>query len=401
MLVVGAGMVGGALAIGLAKKGYDVTVLDPNFTRAWSAASDYDLRISAVTADNIELLQSLGVWPEIAKCRANPFFQLAVTDSSENWLEFGDSEEGNHPLGYMIENSVLQYAVFQQLQQYPNIQLLEAGLQSIDFNNRVVKAETKASPEGGDESHYEVEFEHLLGCDGANSKVREQSGIGVSGKQYKDACLLVNVKTEKPVAKRTWEKFSADEIHALLPLDPNHACLIVYANKETISNWSSSKDQLAEHLNSRFESIGPFSVESYGHFPLQRQSANRYGIAPVTQNSELKTPFIALFGDAAHTIHPLAGQGVNLGFRDVECFLQQVDKFGFSQQAQARYEKQRRLDNEFMAHSLEWVGWGMRSENKALKRVRAFGLNILGRLPGMQYALSAYASRAWKVSTKG
>src|SRR5690554_5667329 len=154
-LVVGGGMVGAALAIGLARQGKQVTVLDPHFVRDWQPESEYDLRISAVTKDNIQLLTELGVWQQVRQLRVFPFNQLAVSDNPRRWLELGDLAEAQ-PLGYMIENTVLQHGLFLALEQYDNIQLLESSLAKLSVNDR------QAATVNGDTIHFDLVF----GCDG-------------------------------------------------------------------------------------------------------------------------------------------------------------------------------------------------------------------------------------------
>lgn len=382
MLVVGAGMVGGTLALGLSQQGFQVTVVDPSLVKSWDSESAFDLRISAVTADNVSLLEQTHVWQNILACRANPFLQLAVADSNSPWLEFGSLKHESEPLGYMVENSVFQFGLYQQLEKDPNITLIEIGLEHLDVTQRRATL--------GTQPHTTIDYDFLLGCDGANSKVRAGAGIGVSGRTYQEACLLVNIKTDLKIEARTWEKFHSSEVHALLPLNENNACLIVYANKNQIKAWSGSEKVLETALKDRFPELGSFSVVSHGYFPLKRQSANHY--FTMSQNSS-----VSLFGDAAHTIHPMAGQGVNLGLRDVSCFLKLVQQDGFSKETLCAYERRRKLDNESMAYGLELVGWGMKSENPFVATLRTLGLNALKNLPFAENALSLYASRSWKV----
>lgn len=380
-LVVGGGMVGAALAIGLAQQGKQVTVLDPSFVRSWQPDSNYDLRISAVTEDNIQLLEQLGVWQRVRQLRVFPFHQLAVSDNPNRWLELGDL---NAPtaLGYMIENTVLQHALFLALSQYDNVQLIESSLAHLSVT------EKQATTTHGDR----IQFDKVFGCDGGRSLVRTASGIGVAGREYGQHCLLSIVKTSTQVPMRTWELFQGNEIHALLPLENNHACCIVYGNSREVSQWQQSQTQVSEVLSARFtQHIGEFSVQRFGSFPLTRQSALRYVQGPTV-----------LLGDAAHTIHPMAGQGVNLGFRDVKALLAALashelhNEVGLAAPLQ-QYERIRRLDNELMAHAMDAIGWGFKQQGKPLQAIRGLLLTGLQRFAPGRSAMTAYASGVWKL----
>jgi len=380
-LVVGGGMVGAALAIGLAQQGKQVTVLDPSFVRNWQPENDYDLRISAVTQDNIQLLEQLGVWQQVRQLRVFPFQQLAVSDNPQRWLELGDLN-APAPLGYMIENTVLQYALFLALSQHDNIQLIESSLAQLSLTEK--QAIT---------AHGEcIQFDKVFGCDGGRSLVRTASGIGVAGRDYGQRCLLSIVKTSTQVPMRTWELFQNDEIHALLPLANNYACCIVYGNTREVNQWQQSAAHVSEILNNRFaQHIGEFTVERFGSFPLSRQSALSY-----VQGATI------LLGDAAHTIHPLAGQGVNLGFRDVKALLAALAKHELHDEAGLvaplqQYNRLRRLDNELMAHAMDAIGWGFKQQSKPLQAARALMLTGLQRFALGRSAMTAYASGVWKL----
>lgn len=380
-LVVGGGMVGAALAIGLARQGKQVTVLDPHFVRSWSAESEYDLRISAVTNDNIELLEQLGVWQQLRQLRVFPFNELAVSDNPSRWLHLGGLE-AEKPLGYMIENKVLQYALWLVLEQHDNIQLIESSLAQLSVTKK------HATTSHGDT----IVFDLVFGCDGGQSLVRTASGIGVAGRDYGQRCLLSIVQTSKQVPMRTWELFQGDEIHALLPLANSYACCIVYGNARQVSLWQQTPEKLAAVLSARFtEHIGDFCVQSSGSFPLTRQSALNY----------VQTPTV-LLGDAAHTIHPMAGQGVNLGFRDVKGLLNAVAKHTLNDEhglapALKQYERLRRLDNELMAHAMDVIGWGFKQESKPVSALRGLLLTGLQRFAPGRSAMTAYASGVWKL----
>lgn len=381
VLVIGGGMVGAATALGLAQRGYLVAVLEPGPVTQWLETDTYDLRISAVTSDNITLLEELGVWDLIHDMRAQPFNQLAVREAGSDWLELGDAGS-LQPLGYMIENNLLQFSLWQALQAHPQVTTLCSELQTLNTE------EQQAITSDAEVVHYQW----LLGCDGANSRARQLSGIGVGGRDYGQSCLLTLVKTETQVAPRTWESFQGDEIHALLPLSDKQACLILYADAPTVKHWQANETRLHEVLQARFaESVGAFTLLNWGSFPLRRQSALHY----------VKDRTI-LLGDAAHSIHPMAGQGVNLGFRDVKKILQvmhgqELEHAPALSVALKRFEIERRADNELMAHAMDSIGWGFKTEHKGIQLLRRGLLSGLRKFTPGQRLMTAYASGVWKL----
>lgn len=387
ILIAGAGMVGAAAALGFAQQGYRVAVVEPNLQPEVTTDGDYDLRISAVTSDNIQLLERLGAWSYIQSLRVQPFDELAVRHHAGQWLTLGNESQGR--LGYMIENRVIQYGLLQAMRAQPSIEVIEGQVEQLD--SRAGKAMLS--------NGQQVSFIKVLGCDGAQSKVRQASGIGVVGKSYGQSCLLTVVQCTSTIPARTWESFAKDgEIHALLPLANNQACLIMYGSRSQVANWQQSKAHLQQILNDRFaEEIGAFELMNYGSFPLTRQSALRY-----VQNRTI------LLGDAAHTIHPMAGQGVNLGFRDVKKLLDVTQGVRLTNPIQSfkermalqQFELTRRADNELMAQAMDSIGWAFQQQQGPVALLRNIVLTGMQRLQPAQHLLTAYASGVWKASIR-
>src|SRR5690554_6329347 len=232
----------------------------------------------------------------------------------------------------------------------------------------------------------------VFGCDGANSRVRHASGIGVAGRDYGQRCLLSIVETEEQVPMRTWELFQQNEIHALLPLANKFACCILYGSTEQVTAWQTSEESMRRVLDERFNThLGAFSLKKYASFRLTRQSALRYVQYPTV-----------LLGDAAHTIHPMAGQGVNLGFRDVKALLKALQPYALMQTAELtaslhKFQRQRRVDNEVMAHAMDAIAWGFHSERTPVPMVRSLILQALRKFAAGRHVMTAYASGVWKL----
>lgn len=388
ILIAGAGMVGAAAALGFAQQGYRVTVVEPNLQTKVTGNGPYDLRISAVTSDNIRLLERLGAWSYIQALRVQPFNELAVRHHAGEWLTLGSQARGL--LGYMIENRVIQYGLLQAMRAQPSIEVIEGQVEQLE--SRAGKANLS--------NGQEVRFTKVLGCDGAQSKVRHASGIGVVGKSYGQSCLLTVVQCATKMPARTWESFAeSGEIHALLPLAGNQACLIMYGSRTQVADWQQSHAYLQQVLDERFASeVGRFELRNYASFPLTRQSALRY-----VQDRTI------LLGDAAHTIHPMAGQGVNLGFRDVKKLLNVTQKIRLTNHAQSlksrlalqQFELLRRADNELMAQAMDSIGWAFQQQQGPAALLRNMVLTGLQRLRPAKDLLTAYASGVWKTSPSG
>lgn len=383
-LIVGGGMVGAAAALGLAQQGYQVTVLEPDFQQAVNFSGEYDLRISAVTTDNINLLKKLGAWSAIAAQRTQPFNELSVCREGEPWLTVGNAQEPA-ALGYMIENTVIQHGLFKTMREHSQLTLIEDSLD--ELNSAKGFAVT-----GSGET---INFQRVVGCDGARSRVRQASAIGVAGREYGQSCLLTVVRMPEQSSARTWERFMANgEIHALLPLAERQACLIVYGSTQTVQTWQYSKEHLQEVLKTRFTAdIGEFELLSYGSFPLTRQTALHY----IKQRT-------ILLGDAAHTIHPMAGQGVNLGFRDVAKLLAVCERINLLdldsvqvKLALQQFALSRRADNELMAQAMDSIGWAFGQAPAPVQTIRRLIVSAMQRITPARRLLSAYASGVWKV----
>lgn len=376
-VIAGGGMVGAAAGLVLARAGQQVTVVEPNSLPAIAAEDPYDLRISAISDDNIRLLTDLGVWSEVAAIRACPFHELAVCEQGSDWVSV--QGEASAPLGYMVENRVLQQVLQHQLQQQPTATWLKAGFGGLNPVSRRITTTAEQ----------ELPFDFLLGCDGISSRVRQAAGIGVSGNRYEERCLLTIVQTEQPVPERTWQRFAGAEIHALLPLSARQACLIVYARPAQLRAWQQSAT-LQQALAERFgHSCGELQVLRSGQFPLQQQHALRY----LDQTGR-----VAVLGDAAHGVHPLAGQGVNLGLRDVQALYQMLTQFAGTPEATARalkYTLRRcQVRNLAVGHGLDQIARLFRSPHPAARLVRRLGLQATSRNQLLKACLKQAANTA-------
>ncbi|KAF0854677.1 3-demethoxyubiquinol 3-hydroxylase [Pantoea dispersa] len=363
VVVVGGGMVGAALACGLAQQQFRVAVIERAEPAAFDASLAPDIRISAIGASSVALLRQLNVWPRVQAMRSAPYRKLETWEWQSAHVTFDAAALGIPELGYMVENSVLQRALWEQMQQDGVTLLCPASLQALQAHS------------GGWQLQLDdgttLDSQLVVGADGANSRVRQLAGIGVHGWNYAQSCMLISVECEHEAGDATWQQFTPDGPRAFLPLFDRHASLVWYdapARIRQLQNLPLS--QLAKEVQANFPArVGRFQVKNAASFPLVRRHATRYVL-----------PGLALVGDAAHTINPLAGQGVNLGYRDVDALIDTlVDARSQAQRWASlpvlqRYHRQRYKDNLLMQGGMDLFYFAFSNALPPLRVVRNLGL---------------------------
>ncbi|MBC8944295.1 monooxygenase family protein [Xenorhabdus indica] len=307
IVVVGAGMIGAATALGLAQEGWRVALLEHQTPQPYHAAHEPDVRVSSVSCASVDLLKQLGAWKNVLQMRSAPYRTLETWEQNDSNVIFDAESLGLPELGYMVENRVLQLALWQEFEQHPNLSLFcPATLKSM-YRQRDHKTWRVELANGT-----ELNTRLIIGADGARSQVRQLAGIGSRGWQYRQSCMLITVKTEQPQQDITWQQFFPSGPRAFLPLFEQWASLVWYDSPARIRQLQAmSMTQLEREIFQAFPArLGKVTPVVTGSFPLMRHHANDY----VREG-------LVLLGDAAHTINPLAGQGVNLGYRDVDTLL--------------------------------------------------------------------------------
>lgn len=366
LLVVGGGMVGAALALGAAQQGLSVTVLEQHEPEPWSAELPPQVRVSAISVASVALLQRLGVWPQIQAMRTCPYRHLETWEWEGAQTRFSAQEINLPELGHIVENCVVQLALWQALQAHPKVTLLcePEGFTLTREDNR-----WRLTLADGRQWLPRL----LAGADGAQSRVRAQAGIGLSGWQYRQSCLLVTVKSAAPQQDTTWQRFYPSGPRAFLPLYGQHGSLVWYDKPARIKQLSALPNaQLHKAISQAFPArLGEFEVLDKGAFALVRRHAQQYVL-----------PGLVLLGDAAHTINPLAGQGVNLGFKDVQALLEVLDSAVSHQEeigslaVLRRYECRRRPDNLLMQSGMDLFYGLFSNDLPPLRMLRNVGLMV-------------------------
>ncbi len=367
IVIIGAGMVGQAFALSMVNSHYKIAIIEPN-NPSPALNSDFHTRVSAITPGSEALLRKLGAWDLIVRKYA--FANTRVWDqNSHGNLDFSADDEAVAHLGHIIENDVIQSALFAALKA-TQVEWISATLDTIKKTN------------GYDlqlNNRQTLSCDLLIGADGARSRVRELAGIEFSETNYQQQAIICNIRAEKGFENTIWQRFLSDSIIALLPLSENQASIVWSAENHLADELMALADtNFSERLSAGVEyRFGEFEVLSERQcFPLVERSAKKY----VKEN-------LALIGDCAHNIHPLAGQGVNLGFADVEQLfkrLQESKKSLGDYSALRTYARARRLDNERMAKTMTGLNWIYKENNESLRWLRGFGMNLINNNPSLK-----------------
>lgn len=381
VVVVGGGMVGAAAALGLAQIGWSVALLEHDAPAPFDKDSVPDLRVSALGCTSVALLKQLGAWPQVQQMRYAPYRRLETWEQPGSQVVFDAASLSLPELGFMVENRILQLALWQQFAECPNLTLLyPSRLQSmvrIDDYWKVTLNEQE-----------EIQGRLVIGADGANSLVRRLAGIGTSGWQYRQSCMLITVETDVMQQDTTWQQFFPTGPRAFLPLFDHWASLVWYDSPQRIRQLQAmSMAQLSQEIAAFFPSrLGAVKAIAAGAFPLVRRHAQQY-----------VKPGLVLLGDAAHTINPLAGQGVNLGYRDVDALLEvlrqarELAEPWHSEQVLLRYQRRRRTDNLMMQSGMDLFYTAFSNDLPAVKFARNLALMVAQRAGKLKEHALRYA----------
>lgn len=375
--IVGGGMVGLAVACGLQGNGLRVAVLEQRVPEPLAADAPPQLRVSAINAASEKLLTRLGIWQDILSRRASCYHGMEVWDKdSFGHISFDDQSMGYSHLGHIVENAVIHYALWNKAQQSSDITLFApAELQQVAWGEN----ETFLTLKDGSMLTARL----VIGADGANSWLRNKADIPLTFWDYQHHALVATIRTEEPHEAVARQVFHGEGILAFLPLSGPHLCSIVWSlpPQEAQRMQQASEDEFNRALNIAFDNrLGLCKVESECQvFPLTGRYARQFAAHR-----------LALVGDAAHTIHPLAGQGVNLGFMDAAELIAELKRL--HRQGKdigqyiylRRYERSRKHSAALMLASMQGFRDLFSGANPAKKLLRDIGLKLADTLPGVK-----------------
>lgn len=375
IIIVGGGVVGLSAAIAMKQRGFSVAVLDAGTLTV--DTSICDPRVYAINCASQDLLETLGVWALLDKTRVSPYQHMLIWDAKNDAkIEFDSRAIGASQLGAIIEESVLKQALLQQ-----------AHTLKIDlFPGRQVNRVTSTCDHSFvyDNSDEGWQTPLLIVADGANSKTRDLLGVSLTSWSYHQQAIVVTVETEKKHQETAYQVFNPDGPLAFLPLTDSHQCSVVWSTTEERAAMLMAlpEDEFAEQLRLAFASkLGKVALIGPRYqFPLKMRHVKQYA-----GSSWL------LMGDAAHTIHPLAGLGLNIGLADLASWLRYCDEMK-RPRALAAYQRQRQ-------HAV-WQIIGLMSGLKSLfinplspvVALRGLGLNLCNRFSPLKRLFIEYAA---------
>lgn len=375
-VVVGAGVVGAAAALRLARENLRVAIVEAHPPPAWDPG-DPDLRVYAFAPDAQALLEDLGVWSSVASARAHPYLRMRVSDAAGGGeLEFDADRIGRACLGHIVEHVLLVDRLWAAVSRHPGIEIhCPDKLVELEQDEQLVSLRL--------ESGHRLQARLALGADGAASRVRTLLGIGTQDHDYRQQGLVAYVTTERAHEDTAWQRFLPSGPLAFLPCADGR-CSIVWTLPEDEAQRLLALDEAAfrAELTRAFDArLGEVAnVSERRAFPLRRRLAE-----PMLAGR------VVLVGDAAHVVHPLAGQGVNLGLRDVASLGETVAEvlragrdIGAGSRLQ-RWARTRSSENAIAARTFEAIN-GVFSNDAVLPTLlRGHLLGLAGRLPPLTH----------------
>lgn len=383
VIIAGGGMVGSTLACLLGNAGMQVAVLEAYQPTAFFPSDPYDLRVSAISRASQRALAEAGAWDGVVARRTAAYEAMQVWDATgDGEIRFDAADLGEPDLGHIVENRVIQLALLETMTRLETVDVFcPDSLATFTVNEQQVSATLHSGKV--------INAKLLVGADGAQSKVREWAGIALSCVDYGQKGLVCVVQTSLPHQATAWQRFMPSGPLAFLPLADGSSSIVwtLPADRADAMLLKSDADfcrELGQALDQRLGEVT--HVGERAAFSLRGRHAEPYIQAR-----------LALVGDAAHTIHPLAGQGVNLGIKDavelaqqlITAYAQRKDVGGL--QVLRAYERARRGDNVLTQKAMEGFRLLFCNTLTPWTVARNLGLNVVNRLGFLKYEMAKRA----------
>lgn len=372
VVVIGAGVVGSSAALSLAREGLRVAIVEASEPQPWRVETP-DLRVYAIAPDSQALFETLGVWPAIAAARIQPYLHMRVWDAAAGGeLEFDADALGRDRLGTIVEHGLLVDRLWAAVLREPNIRRhCPATLAELAHDDTGVTVRL--------DQGQSLRAKLLLGADGAGSQVRTLVGLKVREHDYRQRAMVAYVRTQRPHEDSCWQRFLPSGPLAFLPCSDGRSSIVWTVDDEQASRLLALDDarfraELTRAFDARLGAVTEVSERKA--FPLRRRLSE-----------EMLHGRVALIGDAAHAVHPLAGQGVNLGLRDVSALTMRVRDaraagrdFSAAHQLQ-RWARTRLSENAVAAYSFEAINTLFTHDGVLPTLARGHLLGLAGKMP--------------------
>ncbi|MET0332340.1 MAG: FAD-dependent oxidoreductase [Dyella sp.] len=381
--VVGGGMVGAAAALALAREGFSTVMLEARAPQPWRLENEVDLRVVGLAPSSIALLHELGVWTAIRSARSGAYRHMHVWDAATGAaVDFDAAADGRDLLGYIVENSLVQWTLWQALEAAGVRRLCPARVS--DFQSREDRVQLEL------DDGQTLSARVLVAADGAGSPLRHRAGITTSTRDYAQRAVVAHVETERPHQQTAWQRFQSGGPLALLPLGDGRSSIVWSLPTEQAEQVLALDDAAfcaALGVASDFRLGRILGTTARASFALQLQLAQSY-----------QAERLVLLGDAAHAVHPLAGQGVNLGLRDVA---ELRDSLRDAQAAGRdigaahvlrRYARRRRSADTLDAHGFDALARIYAWQAEPWVVGRGIGVRLIDRLAPLKRRLMAHAA---------
>lgn len=370
IIIAGAGMVGLSLAIDLARAGLSVAVLEKT-TLSAQLEPEFDGRVCAISLGSQRILEDIGAWENMS-AYAEPILDIRVTDwATPFFLHFDHNEVGDEPVGFIIENRYIRHGLQQTAATLPNLKIIDNfAIESI------AQTPCKIS------INEEITAKLLIGADGRGSQVRELAGIEKTSWGYKQTAIVCTIEHELPHYGLAQERFLPAGPFAVLPMQGNKSSLVWVEPDDRVAIYMELEE--TEFLQEISQRVGKYlgkitSSSQRFSYPLSLLHAKKYARQRV-----------ALIGDAAHGMHPIAGQGVNLGFRDVPVLAELIKRqaaLGLDIGGVAilgEYATLRKFDTITMLATMDLLNRLFSNNLLPIRAARDIGLWAVGKMPPLK-----------------
>ena len=375
IVIVGAGVTGLTIAAMLAQSRHrdrlNLTIVDSAARPCHRVNDDISLRVSAIATGSAELLDSIGAWTYVAATRVGPYDRMRVWDeagSAESGmtLRFDAAEFAVAQLGFIVENDLLRHSLLRELDHADIEFCFGSPIRSLQRQGRRIRLNLKDA--------HELDADLVIGADGARSFVRQSVGIETSNWPYHQTAVVTHMRPEQPHRNTAWQRFLRDGPLGILPLSDGRISVV----------WTTTQEKADRALSANDDELGRLLSDASDHVLGELSVAGPRGAFPLCAHHALQyvLPGIALIGDAAHVVHPLAGQGANLGLRDAKALATVIDdafaagEHPGDRPVLRRYERARKGPNATMLHFMTGLNRVFATDSELLNELRMVGMRL-------------------------